>query len=309
MDKLFCFLCSLVLASIFFFSLSHPLWPAPGPADSSKPPRSASSQPSIERERPAGEVHSLIQEIQTLNLVNSLYLRKEQMSSLVQLAEDTERARAAFDRSLKDLDEENVKVLRVVRDELSRGETLSLETTRMLQGLEERVQRGRYGYEIQRSELLKKAHDVLSENQQLLVARYQPCIAPSHSTTNPERVGQADSGEFIEKILTDARKVPDAEFPAFRKRFLDHAQKMIFLHEGEERAARKVQEIDRILTQVRTMKDEDFELSKAKLAGKIGPPQSEANADSRLASEMIERFLLSRESLKVLKKKLLSARE
>jgi len=255
-----------------------------------------------------GGTFELMREIQTLNLMNNLYLKGDQAGKLVPLVREACEQDEAFEGALSDAEQSMGTVLVKMRDELAASGSLKKDTQRTFMEAERKVAQARFEVITAKKRLVGEVKSLLSENQQVLVKQYEPCLVPTQSQANPDRIGQAGGNSMLLRILEDAREAPEEEYPEFRERFLENTRRMITLHRPDLDVEEELERHGRILDEAREMSDEDFELKKSRMAEEFrkpgGPPaKGGARAGSAdLLERNIEQFMLNRYALALLTK-------
>ena len=225
-------------------------------------------------------VNLLRQEISSINLLNGLYLTKDQMKEILSLAGDLRKDREEMIRSaeFKTTLKETEKLLKKLRNEIQKGSPARGELPREAHRADHHLKEMRKERNISLSKKLKeydvKLRSILTDEQIGVVNSFKPCLIPPKNLRDPVRAGQASDNMGAIKRLRRLRDLPD-EIWEKRKdriisRMLDRYSKRKYEMTGEE----KLQEKNRLIAlfeQVRSMSETEFELEKEALAENIRP--------------------------------------
>jgi hypothetical protein len=248
------------------------------------------------------EIKVMIRDIQTLNLVNSLHLTKEQMQQMLVIAKEVKKSdddlKALYDRKYNEMH----GVLKEMRTQLMSNTDISGDLKKRFHNAEGEIKTRQVANDDKLKVLGKKVEGILNENQKVVLAEYQPCLVPVKNIANPERIGQAGNNEHITRMLGIIRKMPDDKYAQAKQKFLSKAQERIkmVLHEDSERAE-ALKNIGSAMDKARQMSDEEFEIKKDEIADGILPkkvkkPDTEKN--------FIRQFLLNPNLATILESKL-----
>ncbi|GEM_PF-3557798 len=222
--------------------------------------------PVISAPAKSSAVPDLMREIQTINLINGLYLSKEQTEKLLPILSSAASSEDRLNEIFAETDKDVESILLKMKKELVSGGTPSKETIERFQSIERKVQERRFEHLSKQKKELNSVRGLLTENQKTLIAEYQPCIIPASQQANPERIGQSGNNDFLVKVLEKAREVSESDYPGFRTHFLDGTKKMIMLHNPNADIEKELKRHGDILDRARAMKEVDFEMKKAELA-------------------------------------------
>jgi len=245
------------------------------------------------------EVNAIMDEIRSLNLINSLYLSPEQKDQLLCLAEkarakrlETQKIMLAEKNKLEDL-------LQNMKQELKNEPSLSPRLTRQYQDIMNKIEKSELEQINNLKSLTREVKSLLSTNQKEVVEQYQPCVVPVKSISNPERVGQADGGNHFTKLLEKVREVPEKKYPEVKQKILDKIKEKLLLRKmPEDKINLELEQAGRIMDKARRLSEEDFALQKEKLGEKLAPGKPAAAGNN--LDLKIERLLLSDGALKAL---------
>jgi len=124
---------------------------------------------------------------------------------------------------------------------------------------------------------------ILNDAQKEGLARFSCCLMPPKDMSDPNRIGQAESGEVQVDILRRVRKVPDSIWPTVLRRMLARAEEMAVViapgaDEGRKSDVRE--KVRDIYERTRALGEVDFELDRHQLAAELGraiKPQNQTN--------------------------------
>jgi hypothetical protein len=211
-------------------------------------------------------VPGLIREIQTINLLNGLYVSKDQTAKILPLIDSAVTCEEKLNGTLSENDRDMESILLQMKKELTCGGSPSKETIERFQRVEQKVQERRFEYLSAKKKVLGSVKGLLTENQKELISEYQPCIIPAVSQANPERIGQSGNNDMLVKVLEKSREVSESEYGRFRTHFLESTRKILTLHRPDADIDEELKRHGEILDRARAMNDVDFEMKKTDLA-------------------------------------------
>ncbi|MCD6310037.1 MAG: hypothetical protein J7M18_04945 [Candidatus Eremiobacteraeota bacterium] len=248
----------------------------------------------------AEPVYQMVEEIKSMNLINSLYLTTDQKSELISIGKE---AKHISDEQVKNFDvrrDKFLEILREIKSEIKKnGPNVSRDLAIRFHRLQDEMMTITKENQDRIKILVNRAKNVLTDNQKVLVEEYHPCVIPVKDLRNPERVGQANSSGFVSRLLERARKIPENQYPRFKQTVLDRARKKISikLYIPEEEREKSIENLGRALDEARRLSPVDFELRKDELAGSFMPHMKKNGNE---LDRKIEKFLISPGALKVL---------
>lgn len=249
------------------------------------------------------EIMEMVRDIQSLNLLNSLHLSREQSLELLKVTEEVKKMdddmQALNDRKYNEMH----KILSDMRSQLMTSNDLSENLKRDFHKADKEIKEKRVAYEDRMKELNKKVKGILNANQLVMLKEYQPCLVPVKNISNPERIGQASGGERFIKLLDRARKVPDDRYAEFKQTVTEKTKETIKLHIRDEKD--RDQAIKNMITamdKARKMNDTEFEINKQQLADSMVPQKK--NKGENVEEKFIGRFLLNPGLTAILKQKI-----
>lgn len=213
---------------------------------------------------------NLKEEIHTLNLINGLYLDKEQMEFILDKARQAQRIRDEFEQKAEELSEEDEQTLSLLRKELiDYNGAIPDDITKRTNMMTRRLEMIQEGYNKRIEAVAKELKENLSETQLYLIDEFKPCLIPSKG---PARIGQADSSEHAVKQIERIRNMPQDRYDAMKKTL---ANEVLFkakkpLPKGliiDEDTQRK--KIIAVFDEARGLSNTNFSLKKEELAKKL----------------------------------------
>jgi len=245
------------------------------------------------------EIAELQAQIHSLNLVNHLYLTKDQASKLLALARENKALEESGERGLLAVKGPYVQALQSLRDELLKVPDPAPDVKKSFNAEKEKVDSLRESFEKSREGMVARARQVLSENQLIIVSEYKACLIPIKNLADPSRIGQASDNSVALRLLDKARTLPERKYLANKEKALHKlVEKLSRFYEAEEIPA-LMETISKTFDEARAMSDADYELKKGELAKRISPKEMEPRTGKAL-NNAIARFLLDPQAIVVL---------
>ncbi|RKY12979.1 MAG: hypothetical protein DRP82_06070 [Planctomycetota bacterium] len=206
-----------------------------------------------------------------LNLLNGLYLSKEQMEKIVAINEEYKAKYEEWARKNLQRVEEWERTLEEWVEALKRGE-LPRDLMRkaghvdhMLAVVKRNVlNRVRSNYK-------ERLEAVFTDAQKEVIRTFKPCVTPPRDLRNPIRAGQANAGGHATRLLVRLRQLPPHVFwrqlDKIVERHITGYSKAHPMTEEEKAAERK--RLRQTLIKIYRMDDVDFEMQKEKLAKEL----------------------------------------
>lgn len=252
-------------------------------------------------ERKKSEVR---EDIRILNLVNNIYLTKNQMLALLTKAREAETKREAFTSRIEKLLGYSETSLKEMRAKLMRTEELPKYLTREVGSSQNRLHDLRDKHEEEMLKLAKDVTKILNPNQLVIVNGYKPCIIPYRDLTHPERVGQAGAAVGIERLLEKIHDMPEALYQQRKEGILMGVATRLEKHTHKEVDVEKEKKrLAKIFDAARALSDLEFDLKKAELAEEILPEENKIKTEKQRLKK-VSRFFLSPRIIPVLEEKL-----
>ncbi|MBI3924607.1 MAG: hypothetical protein HY319_03630 [Armatimonadetes bacterium] len=247
---------------------------------------------------PLIEFFLMAQEVQSINLVQGLYLSEEQAAQLEELARRQCESRARLERRLGQQRGQLHELLGEMRSELLEKQQVTPATRQRHDEVMARLAGPLSEHKTVTAELVAEARKILNENQLELVARYNPCLVPP-DPSQESRVGQS-SGSEVERGLRDIRQMPGWMYPMAKRKFLGDLRTKLTAFHGAEEAQRRIQAIEHTMDRARSLSDEEFAQQKAELVGTIHP-EGAVRCGAEI-DKALEELLLSRGGLAALER-------
>jgi len=206
-----------------------------------------------------------------LNLLNGLYLSKEQMEKIVAINEEYKAKYEEWARKNLQKVEEWERTLEEWVEALRRGElprNLMREAGRVDHML---VVVKRNVLNKVRSNYKERLEAVFTDAQKEVIKTFKPCVTPPRDLRDPIRAGQAKAGSHFVKLLVRLRRLPPHIFWRQLDKIVDRHitgySKAHPMTEEEKAAERK--RLREMLVKIYRMDDVDFEMQKNKLAEEL----------------------------------------
>jgi hypothetical protein len=226
------------------------------------------------------QVGTLQEDISAINLLNALHLSREQMSQILQLAQEARMARENTINSpaFKDSLSQAQAAFNSLRTEIQKGAPARGEIPARAAQIKHRLKdlrdQAHQQLGAQYQGLENKLRGVLSPEQLKVVQDFKPCLIPPRDLRNPVRAGQAASREGAIKHLRRLRQLPEDRWQARKQEIVQRMVNNYSRNHYRLSEAEKQREQARLLNlaaQVRRMSPVDFEMEKEKLAAAFKP--------------------------------------
>jgi hypothetical protein len=250
------------------------------------------------------EIKNIRDDIQIINLINSLDLDKEQIEFIISKAKEVKRLHNNTLNQIKYYATKMNGTYEKIKDEVGEGKLkLHRDVTKDFRENQEKIKKIMRDEHSQIENIASEIESKLESFQLIALDEYKPCIIPIVSNGH---IGQSDSGIGISKVLERVKSIP-AEKYNIRKYFvanhlLERIKKQV--PPDLQLDERKIKsEILEAFDNIRGMDDVDFQLKKKSIAeelkDKILP---ERPSMSRKAK--IKKFLLSENTIPILEERL-----
>lgn len=275
----------IILISVFFFACLSIL-------------------PSFGQGQGLPEAKDMREEIQIINLINNLDLRKEQEEFILNKARLAGQIRKSALSEISLYESEMLKAYSAIKNNVESGRvTIEQATAKDFQSTKHKIEGVKKEAQLKIDMLAKEIGANLEEFQVLALDNYKPCIIPIVSNN---RIGQSDAATGIIKVLERVKIAPESKYvhneDKLIKRILDKIKEKSYVDFKIDEQKIKT-EIINTFQKVRGMDDIDFQIKKETIAGdlhnRIFPSQKTM---TRIAK--IKIFLLSKNVIPVLEKKL-----
>jgi hypothetical protein len=257
-------------------------------------------------ETPDDRVKSIQEAIKNVNLLNSLNLKKEQLVSIIRYAQDIEKI--SKDTSAQFVRLYAKKLYRVeqkIRQQVENGRTvLDKDVAAEYDKIKKLNVLLFYRRNNKMRDGISAVEKLLEDFQLLALDAYIPCVVPIVQDGFIGGVGKAIS---FTDFLRHGRKIPEKNYEILREKLISleiENWKSLLLSCKElydESIARE--EMLKSLEQVRKLDDVDFKLQVDKIAEELA--QKIVLEEPEISRQVkIQRFLLSGQSIPILKKRL-----
>lgn len=258
----------------------------------------------LAEEKSASELDGLRSDIQILNLLNSLNLSTSQMEYISLKAKEAQGIKESVKGAIENSRPFQEEVCRRIKNQVETGkvriEDETAQSFRRNKHASEAVVKEAY---VKINGLASDVEQCLQEYQLVALDGYKACIIP---VMQDGRIGQADKGKGIVKVLESVRAMPLEKFSRKKEdvagrvteRLKEKLPPQADFNEAEVRAA-----LLAAFGQVRAMDDADFLAQKSALAEEItGDILSSKPQVKR--EDKIKRFLFSERAIPIYEKKL-----
>ena len=248
---------------------------------------------------------SLEEEIKTVNLLNNLNLKKEQLEAIIRHARDIEQTRKGAYAELSRFAGRMYRLERKIQKEVESGRTV----------LEDDLVK-EYSKILGRRDLLffrindkikdgiRATEAMMEEFQLLALDEYIPRIIP---IVKDDFIGGIGKCRLFMCFLRKGRKIPGKKYEIDKEKYISQDIEVLKnrLALGKELCDEAIvrEEIAKSLEQARNLDDVDFKLQEKKMAEELA--QKIILEEPGLSRQKkIQRFLLSSQSIPILEKKL-----
>lgn len=240
---------------------------------------------------PDSGIRESAQEIQLLNLINSLYLTKDQIQFILIRVEELERIKQTGSEEAAG----HKEILERIKEDLKKDNYVNDINREEFQRVKEYAEELRKQYKEKQREYAQEIKEKLTLVQQKIIEDYRPCIIPPKG---PARIGQADDGgrfhEHIERIYNMPEDIYSQRKDELAKKVIerakDHMLKEIDISELDEKYLTR--EILDFYEKVRGMDEIEFEVKKEDLSKEFKEMLPHHNVQTDLITK-IQRLLLN----------------
>ncbi len=244
------------------------------------------------------EIKELQAEIMIYNLVNGLYLDKNQKEFIVSCAKEIKKKDDLDTEQQKDL-KYQAELLRDLKGEVR--ENKAQVSPYIAKGIHEnklRIKRLRKDYMDAVKSKAQAVKAMLNENQLYTIEHFKPCLVPPKWSA---RIGQDDSGAAKVKFLERIHQMPEDIYRARRSDIAYRQSERLrlkFLHFKEAEFKQAEDDILSLMDKIRAMSPADFMIEKgnlAKQAKEIISPPRKIDIDKKII-----KFLLGAQTISIL---------
>lgn len=200
--------------------------------------------------------------VHSLNLVNRLFLSRQQMERLVALLEERRALEQRIAGIVASRRDEALADLARLRSVLEADQIPDEALTRRIRQVE-----GEIVPEMQRTQMAMEDHaararDLLTANQRDLIAAYDPCLIPQEDKVSPGRIGAAEAPTEIVEGLSKLRAAPWVVYALLKSHLAGKAVADLKAKAPrlDEVAARRM--VEEFFDRVRGMDESDWTSSK-----------------------------------------------
>lgn len=257
-------------------------------------------------DKTTAQYNQLSRDVETLNLINSLYLTKEQVRQLIPVIREADKLSGEAQREVEAYRKNGAELFREMKKELSVNIDLS-------DSLKERYGRHYHDGEVKKKAFVKrmdglidKAESILNRNQRVILSEYVPCHVPQVSVTHPERIGQAaDNTEIIRK-MSQIRMVSGDKYNELKPKIEEKIREKLESKVKDPAKRREIfNNVMTMLEKSRSMSDEQFEIEKDGMINdiKLAVDQKQEKGEDH-SRDYIRRFILNPGILEILERKI-----
>lgn len=244
------------------------------------------------------EFHILVRDLHTLNLVNGLFLSKEQMEKMIPIVQQVKKA----DEELKSARDSNyskyIAVLKEMRSQLLKESSITDAQQEKLNRASMEIYKKSANLRDVINRSIPEIKDILNENQHVIINGYEPCIVPSKDVSHPERIGGLGDGEDFEEMLMYIRTVPQKDYPRVKREILKKREEMMKVYNNDLQIKSVLKQLETSMDKAREIDPTQFEIEKDELSRILIPPAG------RPGDEFYRNYLLNPFMIKILKNKL-----
>lgn len=280
------------------------------PSDASETPQKPSeggegkNYSSVTSATPYGgyEYKQVEQELHTINLVNSLYLSKDQMKQLLPLVKEMNEINLDLSSLMQKNYPHIIAVMKDMKKQLMTNTAITEEQQKELDRYAVPIYEKMAEKRDKTKVLLQKIKGILNPNQIQIIASYEPCIVPDGRVTDPQRIGGVGGDESFGELLDEIRGMPEDEYKKLKKEYLQRKEKLMKVYNTESQIRTVINQLDTSMEKARKMNDMDFELHKSELMN-ISMPRAQKPQNVNLVDEAIIKFLLNPVMIEYIKNK------
>jgi len=257
----------------------------------------------IARAQDKPSVKELQSEIKIYNLINGLYLDKNQMEFILSCAQELKQKKDEWKYVYENNLVNQREVLLNLKNEVKNNKTeVSGDLARGVHRAKLEIQKLRKEYINVSKSKAQAVKSILSKNQLYTIENYKPCLVPPKGLA---RIGEDDSGKQFTELLERIRTMPKQRYNQ-KKHIISqkHVERLSvkrpMLKQEELKQAQN--SLLKIMDKAKALSDTGFLIEKNNLAKEIKDiisPKEKAEAE-----EKITRFLLDASIISVLQEKL-----
>jgi len=249
------------------------------------------------------EISGMRKDIQIINLLNNMDLRKEQMEFILNKAKEVGQIKKDAAKAIYSNNHDKGSVYSAIKEEVNCGrvsiDKYNANKLRELKNTDESVLRQAYE-KIEAAAL--GVENNLEEFQLVALDGYKPCIIP---IMKEGRIGQAEKAKGVIKILEKVKDVSQTQYYQFKDAFIERIMEKIRAKVAPGAILKEEirMQIENTFARIRGMDAADFLLKKDALAeellNSIMPAKKEMTRSAK-----IKQFLLSDRIIPILEERL-----
>jgi len=209
------------------------------------------------------QVKELKQKIILYNLINGIYLDKEQIEFFLKEARKVNAFQGKIKEELEEKEEEEKEILAVLKEEakkevfqppsslVSRLRRIKVEKAKIYKEFDAFVE--------EEAEKIKK---ILRREQVYLLENFKPCLIPPQG---PSRIGESSDKKGRLNFLTRVRKMPSETYRIKKEEIIQkfiERYRLFHPHLEEEKIDKLREELEKIMEEARDMEDVEFSLKR-----------------------------------------------
>lgn len=221
-------------------------------------------------------IRQLREDINLCNLLNGIYLSKEQMEKILEIAKEAQKIRQTYLEKSKIELQETRKAFESLRKEVVKGTGINPQIGQRASSLNKKTKELKEALNEKLQELEQRVGAILTAGQKQILLEFKPCLLPPRKLNEPERAGQAfDSGPAV-RMLQRLREFPPRRYAMMRdraiNRYLYNLKEHHYIELTPEERRQEYRRLVTLCDRVRRMNEVDFELQKEQLAEEFARP-------------------------------------
>jgi len=244
------------------------------------------------------EFHILVRDLHTLNLVNGLYLTRDQMEKMLPIVENVKKAEDELKSARDTHYREYITVLKEMRTQLMKSNSITDAQQEKLNRVSAEIDKKTANLRDAINRSIPEIKDILNENQHAIIDGYEPCIVPTKDVSHPERIGGIGDGEDFEDMLRYIRTVSDKDYPRVKQEILKKREEMMKVYNDDFQIKSVLKQIETSMDRAREIDSTQFEIEKDELSRVLIPPSG------RPGDEFYRNYLLNPFMIEILKQRI-----
>ena len=259
------------------------------------------------------EIRELHQEIILYNLINGLNLDQEQIENLLLVLKEVDKKKESHRQKIEQQVDAMRESLLQLKERLENEEEVDPELAKSVRKKSHLMREERFSFLKELKSYEEQVKNILNPNQVYMIEKFKPCLVLSGESF----IGQAEHREAPSlRLLSRIREMDKDDFEWKKERILQrhiwHLEDRIGPMSDEEKEAEK-ERIEKILTEIRSLSELEFEMKKEELGKKLIEPLGESQRKAlrmkkRRGDEKMVRLFFNPTMIKILEKKLESFR-